>query len=362
MIKPDTVSSGKDFILTLSKSIHRIDSIDYTHSVASKSPNHRSGVGLVQSILALAVLGIIAIGANDIFFSIDKGTQRSRAQGTMLALESVLLEALQETGNYQTHMATIKTALSGTVPLSGSALPAVSFVFLDNPTPVSVNGVESFYDIDGNPCTTPGSKRCFIGIKADLGVLSYELTQTNPTLRRLRAAYRIRITHPSEFSPPIADLGATTASFSLGTSSDPGDFQTTINEEFLGGSTDPSCEFAGIPRGWDLANNRLTCWTFPDTGCDAGSVLRGFTFQSSGTIALTCSKIRIPTCSNENYALRSVNFGFGTGGSGRCVPMGPNSIPKTPVWECPTGYTLSGTNCVISNANQEVNAVVSTAP
>jgi hypothetical protein len=97
----------------------------------------RTGMGLVQAMLALGVLAAVGMAGVSIFRSTDSGSLRSRTENSMMALETVLLEALRDSTNFSAaDAAAVKMVMQASTPKTGADLPSVEFRFFGEPDPI----------------------------------------------------------------------------------------------------------------------------------------------------------------------------------------------------------------------------------
>jgi hypothetical protein len=322
----------------------------------------RTGMGLVQAMLALGVLAAVGMAGVSIFRSTDSGSLRSRTENSMMALETVLLEALRDSTNFSAaDAAAVKMVMQASTPKTGADLPSVEFRFFGEPDPIGKNASVLYFTANGAPCSSFGDGQCLIEVRLSLGYVPYEVQQTQATSRKLRAAYRIRAATSQRLGAPIPALGRGSDAapfFSSGTNTDPGDYVVSLPLDFFK-EEDPACAVAGIARGWDFDKGQLTCWSFPTVACPAGQFLRGATFNSDGTISPVCQASKIVTCdgpatSDDNQVLQTMNFSTGVG---TCVHIGQASVAKMPMHECPQGYKDNGNTCTANPSSRNVTGV-----
>lgn len=260
-----------------------LNSIDILRS----KKGNQLGFSIVEGLLALLLLGAAGISLYSVFQGMDKSTLRNRTQLTMMAVESALVNALQDS----TQMSQLKTT------------GGIDFTLKTGQTILGKKGSPVYFDISsGDNCANFGRGNCLLQV-------DFELAQ-NPVTSQWFSGYRIAA-HPRVQSTGVIPNRSPSGS----EEGKPGD---PLNATFGGSDDQVTLE---IPLGWTTTLANALCGNQDvDTCCPAGYLIKGY---SNG----------IPQCVRDFYQTSATDSNGVATGTNHC-PRGQYAVGilvKTPL-------------------------------
>jgi type II secretory pathway pseudopilin PulG len=298
------------------------------------------GFTIVQVLVSLAVLGIALKGLSSFMSYMDRSTRRAQVISTMMALEGMILGALEDPGSYPA------TYPSGSDQNARDQYFYSNFqlVYHDAPQPVILGRADgqtqSAFSVKGDPCAISqwGRGSCLVRV-------SFSVTPnpaTTPPPRVFAANYTI------EVAPGFLRTGDAVAPIRV--SEHPID--ASLYRGALGNPTrcDPNTTL-GV-RGVDMATGEVLCWARPAAtpACPANSFATGFHI-SGGTLTADCTPFRSVSCPSgySLYTLSPVVLDSRQSpfaGDATCVYQGQGVVPKRG-GGCSPPYQAAATNCIL---------------
>lgn len=289
--------------------------------------NHH-GFSLVQSMVALGILGIGLSSLPAMMRQITGSTVRGKAFSQALALEAALLAGLQQESTFNSVRSTMS---AGNSPIG----LAITFEGKE----IAKVGQPLYFTGAGKSCTAFDRKECLIRVELDIRCVAgspYALCD---------AAYRVL--SDSQMTGGLAPLGASGAG-PFGSN----DYFLSIPAEFYVRNDSTTCDPATTiaVSGFNRDTGEAYCVSKPMNRCPEGTIAKGLQFIPNadgrgGRLEFACSGSFQTISCPPNYGLMSFNPATlepGKTKSGACVFLGLNSIP----WKTtPTGKSIAGTYC-----------------
>jgi hypothetical protein len=305
------------------------------------------GFGVIESLVAMGVLGVAAMLLASVFKDVDVNTRKARLVSTMVALESSIISALEDKDNFQSRAAQFEAASRGG-PVPVFELKSFDLVVAKQPS----RGAPIFFDSEGKACAA-GSSRCEISVEFDM----------KGSGGALQAAYRIALVGAAAQQVKTAALG--------GSFRDPIDYVLAVPSKNFRDPAKSGCA-PGIARGMNKLTGEVLCWdvALPTERCAAGEIMRGFAADpSTGRMRPVCRKLRRASCNEHPYhVLQRLNARYldpdvtpGASG-GSCTPLMADEVPYRNDYRCPMGHAIyhlvsqSGP-CRLNPAVKETGAV-----
>lgn len=287
------------------------------------------GSSIVTVLMAAGLISISVVGLGTIMSNLGKTSQKSRLISTTLALESALVNAIQDEDNYASVRDTM-AAVSAPMSVTGLELKS-------NGEKIAVVGTPLYYDLNGKICS---HSNCPIKLEADI-----RCTPASP-YASCSAAYRIS-TKPATgegTAAPVASVGAKGSGAFTNA-----DYVIPILYNFYvqksAAACDPSATLA--VTGFSRDTGIPYCIEKPQSACPAGTIAKAITFTNTtdlnGRLAFACSPLKKLTCptgySIQNFSPTSLD----SSPSGTCVFIGKDNV----AWRTnpPAAPSVSGTFC-----------------
>lgn len=332
------------------------------------------GITLVESLVAVALLGFVAYTFASVFGIIGRGTQRAKASSLMVKLESSILSALESPDSFKN--------VNVQKGLQDGTLTEFELNFLGQKLARWKSGLETplrFDVLSEEECSAALKPSC--SIRVDFALRK---TNVNPP-HRWRFSYRISHDPTLKGSEtPLKRLGAQ----SLGPNFLNNDFLADIPTHYYQkAESKSSCAEGFVMVGFELASGKAKCMKSlsEDDKCQNGYIAKGVRFVSEvaettdedqplivGKLELDCTTpMRRITCAGDNYGLHKFNPKYFDptvpidGALGNCKFLGVSWFPVNPDEKvfCPTQYSLSEdrTQCVLKPGVEDINSTPSCA-
>jgi len=262
-------------------------------SVRSLIKNQR-GIGIVEGLVGSVIVGITAVGLGVSINMMAKARIKTQSVSGAVALESVIINALQDPETYRPFQAILKAGDINRVR-SELFLPAPSWG--NGQLRPSLSG--QFFSMDGSTCSGGFSnKACVLSLKFDVRM---DTPAPNPSYS---FAYSIETNNEVVVMAPIGvppSPNFRSEDYKLAMPS------SVVNDELI------ACEETNAiaANGFDFDTGRLHCLEAPRLGaspsgddCPVGSFPVALTL-SGNRVVFQCQALRSVSCNDAFYALNN---------------------------------------------------------